>query len=70
MTRNGTYTVGPMSDVHNNHLYRGEENPITVARTYHTNFLCDYDMALYPFDIQECNMSFVLEVQRSPPRAN
>ena len=33
-----------------------------MSRTYTTQFLCDYDMRLYPFDTQTCHMNFILDI--------
>ena len=52
-----------MTDLHNNHIYAGEENPLLLSRIYTTSFTCDFNMARYPFDIQECNMIFTLKVR-------
>ena len=50
--------------LHNNHLFDGTQNNIVIARDYMTTFLCDFDMQWYPFDIQKCNMSFILQANQ------
>ncbi|XP_076059662.1 uncharacterized protein LOC143036299 [Oratosquilla oratoria] len=37
-------------------VYVGEENPVSVERKYTTEFLCDMQLELYPFDVQHCYM--------------
>ncbi|XP_071530487.1 uncharacterized protein [Panulirus ornatus] len=37
-------------------VYSGEKNTLTTRRKYGTVFMCDLDLALYPFDAQECFM--------------
>ncbi|XP_068226308.1 uncharacterized protein [Palaemon carinicauda] len=37
-------------------VYSGEECPITVSRKYTTYFTCQFDLTLYPFDDQHCDM--------------
>ena len=36
------------------------ENKIEISQVYDIDFICQYDMLLYPFDTQHCNMDFVL----------
>ena len=33
-------------------IYEGGENGISISRVYSIQFFCEYNMALYPFDIQ------------------
>ena len=54
--RMGNFTVAK-----NKLVFKGSENPLSVSRFYETNFICDFDMAWYPFDTQKCSMNFVLE---------
>ncbi|KAG7167884.1 uncharacterized protein LOC121867842 [Homarus americanus] len=37
-------------------LFPGEENPLTISRKYSTTFNCDFNLVLYPFDVQHCDM--------------
>ncbi|XP_071542888.1 uncharacterized protein [Panulirus ornatus] len=37
-------------------LFPGEENPLTISRKYSTTFVCDFNLVLYPFDEQYCDM--------------
>ncbi|XP_071516802.1 LOW QUALITY PROTEIN: uncharacterized protein [Panulirus ornatus] len=37
-------------------LFPGEENPVTLTRKYSTTFGCDFNLVLYPFDEQHCDM--------------
>ena len=52
----------PEQESHINHYFRGSENDLSLYRAYTTSFTCDFDMALYPFDIQTCSFVFVLQV--------
>ena len=54
--RLGNFTVAK-----NKLVFKGSENPLSVSRFYKTNFICDFDMAWYPFDTQKCSMNFVVE---------
>ena len=37
-------------------LYKGGGNLLTVTRKYATEFTCDFNLVLYPFDDQYCDM--------------
>ena len=62
--RNGTYSMSSIQELHNNHYYSGADSYITISRMYSADFECQYAMGYYPFDIQECNMNFLLEVKQ------
>ena len=62
ITRNGGFTLTPNNELHNNRVYKGTENPISISRVYSADFECKFSMQFYPFDIQQCNMNFILEV--------
>ena len=46
--RMGNFTVAK-----NKLVFKGSENPLSVSRFYKTNFICDFNMAWYPFDTQK-----------------
>nr|XP_045583291.1 uncharacterized protein LOC123746084 [Procambarus clarkii] len=35
-------------------IFSGETNTVTAKRKYGTVYMCDLDLVLYPFDVQEC----------------
>ncbi|KAK4319126.1 hypothetical protein Pmani_009956 [Petrolisthes manimaculis] len=37
-------------------IYSGEENPLSVSRKYSTVYACSFDLTLYPFDNQYCDV--------------
>ncbi|KAG7162460.1 Glycine receptor subunit alpha-4-like 4, partial [Homarus americanus] len=37
-------------------LFLGKDNSIRLTRKYSTIFVCDFNLMLYPFDIQHCDM--------------
>lgn len=37
-------------------LYPGEDNQLVLSRKYNHMFVCDFDLLLYPFDSQYCDM--------------
>ena len=42
-------------------VYKGSQNTIQINRVYEIDFLCNYDMRFYPFDIQICTMDLVID---------
>ena len=52
--RQGSYVESHLSDLDNIYLFKGSENPIILTRIYDLSFMCDFDMAYYPFDTQTC----------------
>ena len=61
--KHGEFRKSPDVELHNNHLFDGAENDILISRMYTTDFECKFSMHYYPFDIQNCEMNFVLEVE-------
>ena len=53
--------LGNFSVAKNKLVFQGTENPLSVLRFYKTNFICDFDMAWYPFDTQKCSMDFAVD---------
>ena len=41
--------------------YKGSENEIKMSRIYEVDFICDYNMRFYPFDIQVCTLDLVID---------
>jgi len=39
-------------------VYLGEECPLVIKKEYFINFACDFNLAMYPFDSNVCNMDF------------
>ena len=60
--KHGEFRKSPDVELHNNHLFDGAENDILISRMYTTDFECKFSMHYYPFDIQNCELNFVLEV--------
>ena len=52
----GNFTRSPRAEAVEAYYFKGEENPIAFSRIYATPFICKFDMAWYPFDIQLCTM--------------
>ena len=55
-----------ISNHQNIYLFKGIENSIKLTKTHDISFLCQYDMAWYPFDSQLCSLDIVLSVVQAP----
>ncbi len=59
--RSGSHVPQQTTFLQNAHLYSGGDNPITISRVYSENFLCTFDVAVYPFDMQNCSVTLVMK---------
>ncbi len=59
--REGSYSRRNQSYLQNAYIFKGVENPIKLSRVYSDQFICDYDMTVYPFDKQECSAIFIMK---------
>ena len=56
VARQGSFTVSGIEDPVHASFFTGQENPLTFSRTYNIPFTCQFDLAWFPFDSQECTM--------------
>ncbi|KAK4329193.1 hypothetical protein Pmani_000421 [Petrolisthes manimaculis] len=54
--RRDTNFIPDLSNAFEVEIYRGDANPVSTSRKYSTIFTCNFDLVLYPFDIQMCFM--------------
>ena len=59
--RKGKYEQSPRSELENSLIFEGAENPITISRVYDSEFLCEFDMAMFPFDTQVCSVVLTMK---------
>ena len=52
------YKKSDMANNQNIYYFHGSENILELSRTYRVDFICTYNMALFPFDTQTCSMNF------------
>jgi hypothetical protein len=52
---------GDFTALKNKRSFEGSENMLTMSRFYKTKYVCNFDMAWYPFDTQKCSMVFVVK---------
>ena len=58
ISRKGEYKISSKNEAIRVFYFRGVDNPIRVSRIYDIRFICSYDMAWYPFDLQRCELLF------------
>ena len=54
--REGNYTRSDSSMVEEIDIFKGKENKLNFQMTYTKTFRCEYQLQMYPFDIQVCSM--------------
>ena len=59
--KEGPSSQPPETEYENSQNYDGSQNPLTLSRFYNTRFLCNYDMEMFPFDIQKCDLTFTMK---------
>ena len=53
----GKHKAGDRTEAIRSYYFKGAENTITFSRIYDRKFICEYDMAWYPFDVQKCEIT-------------
>ena len=56
ISRFGKSKAGELDEAIKTFYFRGADNPITFSRIYNIRFICSYNMAWYPFDLQRCEL--------------
>ena len=56
ISRIGSARAGGPDEAIKTFYFQGADNQITFSRIYDIHFLCSYDMAWYPFDLQRCEL--------------
>ena len=54
------YEQSTFTERRNTYKFPGSRNFLELSRFYRIDFICNYDMALFPFDTQTCSMNFDL----------
>ena len=58
--REGNLTRNLDNMVNNLFYYSGSENTLSLSRNYYEPFICLFNIALYPFDTQTCDIVFTV----------
>ena len=64
VNRKGTPSASSLEEIQNDHVYKGEENELILSQVYTTDFICEYNLQNYPFDVQKCSMIFIMQVSQ------
>ncbi|XP_066940763.1 LOW QUALITY PROTEIN: uncharacterized protein [Macrobrachium rosenbergii] len=56
----GKPSMGDNKEPEEYEVYAGPENPISVRRKYSITFQCQFDLKMYPFDVQYCHMELTM----------
>ena len=59
---NHTYIASTLEEIENIYIFSGGENDLRLTRDLDVDFICKYNMALYPFDTQTCFMEHLLPI--------
>ena len=59
--RDSSYEFSETDVKDNIFIFSGSDNPFVMSRRYDVEWICDYNMAWYPFDTQSCAMLFDTE---------
>lgn len=57
---NQTYELAPMTSNENIFLFKGSEHQLDITQHYDQEFVCDFHLEGYPFDVQECDLVIAL----------
>ena len=60
------YKKSDKSEIRNTYYFQDPEDVLQLSRTYKIDFICSYNMALFPFDTQTCSMNFQLDEVTQP----
>ena len=64
--RRGHFKLSEKSENENVQYFDGSENPLHMTHFYNQKFLCNYQMAWYPFDIQICKIILIMKPAFAP----
>jgi len=54
--RRGKPTPNPVTEIPENEIFAGAENPFLYNRTYELEFNCEFELHKFPFDFQNCHI--------------
>lgn len=54
VSRKGNPAPNSMTELYENEIFKGEENPLVYKRTYELELSCTFQLEKYPFDYQIC----------------
>ena len=57
--RRGLRQLNELSELHEDYLYSGSENPIIMTNYLQVKLDCAFDLTMYPFDTQRCPIKLI-----------
>ena len=60
ITREGNYTRSGQEEVEEINIFEGKENRLTFEITYTKVFECEFQLSMYPFDMQTCSVDLTV----------
>ena len=61
--RNGNFYNSDISELQNIEIFSGQENLVTMSRMYNIEFMCEYQLHMYPYDTQTCYIKMVMDIR-------
>ncbi|XP_068220335.1 uncharacterized protein [Palaemon carinicauda] len=58
--RDGKSTIGPPHLEEEVNTFSGQENSLEMGQLYSVTYTCDFNLQMFPFDAQVCNLRFTL----------
>ena len=58
--KNGSKQLNELSELDEDYLYSGNENPISMVTYTHVKLDCTFDLTMYPFDYQRCPIKLAI----------
>ena len=58
--KNGSKQLNELSELDEDYLYSGNENPISMVTYTHVKLDCTFDLTMYPFDSQRCPIKLAI----------
>ena len=61
--REGTFVNSDIGIIENTEIFKGDENMMTMSRIYNIEFMCEYQLHMYPFDTQTCYIRMAMDIR-------
>ena len=61
--REGDFYNSDISVLQNIEIFSGQQNLITMSRMYNIEFMCEYQLHMYPYDTQTCYITMIMDIR-------
>ena len=62
---NATEGIQHLKELYNTIIYDGSENDLVIMKSGTVEFICNFEMIMYPFDVQRCSVLVQLTVDEA-----